>query len=184
MSELIKENQHPDFYDGIPISSEMPLGEIIKTGRQRLGLTQTELADRTGTTNADISRAENSITKKPSKDFLKAISPYTGYSYTQLLPIAGYSMLEPKEIYYNTKMEEIDYVDIIHDIYRTDADLLDCLSGLYEFVTHEDAAMLKLLLQFMRHISTSGKEVSEKKKESFSSFKSFLSTYLPVLLEA
>lgn len=184
MSKLIEENQYiTDSYDGIPVSTVPSLGDIVKTGRQRHNMTQTEFALQTGCSNADISRVENSITRKPSKDFLKAVSPYTGYSYTQLLPIAGYSVFEQGEDFYNTKLEPINYMKIIHDIYKTDADLLDCLSGLYEFVTLEDAKMLKLLLKFMRHISTSGKEVSEKKKESFSSLKVFLSAYLPVLLE-
>lgn len=181
---IIEADQHiADSYDGIPVSTVPSLGDIVKAGRQRHNMTQTEFAQQTGCSNADISRVENSITRKPSKDFLKAVSPYTGYSYTQLLPIAGYSVIEQGEEFYNTKLEPINYMKIIHDIYRTDADLLDCLSGLYEFVTLEDATMLKLLLKFMRHISTSGKEVSEKKKESFSSLKVFLSAYLPVLLE-
>lgn len=183
MGKLTEENQHVDSYDGIPVMDVPTLGDIIKEGRQRRKLTQTEFACKTNTTNADVSRAENSITKKPSKDFLKKISPYVGYSYTELLPIAGYSTTERETIYYNTQMKKIDYLDAVEDIYRADADLLEELDDLYKFATCEDTKLLKLLLKSMRRISTCGKDFSDRQKEAFLGLKGFLLSYLPTMLE-
>lgn len=183
MGKLIEESQYIDSYNGIPVKEVPILGDIIKEGRQRQGMTQTEFANITGSTNADVSRAENSVTKKPSQEFLKRISPYVGYAYTQLLPIAGYSTMEKETIYYNTQMEKIDYLDIVGDIYRADADLLDELHELYKFATCEDAKLLKLLLQSMRCISARGEEILDKRKEAFAGLKAFLLSYLPTLLE-
>lgn len=184
MDKFIEEGQQLTSCDAIPITEVPSLGDIIKDGRHRYDLTQSGLAQRTGTSNVEISRVENSFTKRPPKDFVKKISPYTGYSYTQLLPIAGYSTDDHEIVYYDTQMEKIDYLDIIQDIYRADADLLNYFAGLHEFTSLEDIKMLKLLLKLMRRISTCKEEPSNQKKESFSKFKMFLSSYLPVLLES
>ena len=183
MGKLIEENQHVDSCDGIPVMELPVLGDIIKEGRQRRKLTQTEFARKTDTTNADVSRAENYVTKKPSKDFLRKISPYVGYSYSQLLPIAGYSTTDREMIYYNTQMEKIDYLDVVEDIYRADADLLGEFDDLYEFATCEDTELLRLLLKSMRRISTCEKEFSDRQKEAFLDLKAFLLSYLPTMLE-
>lgn len=183
MNKLIEERQHLTLLDGIPITEVPSLGSIVKDGRRRYNLTQGELAQKIDTNNVEISRIESSITKRPSIDLVKKISPYTGYSFTQLLPIAGYSTDEQEIIYYDTQMEKINYLDIVQDIYRADADLLNYFADLDKFTSLEDIKMLKLLLKFMRCISTCKEEFSEKKKESFSKFKMFLSSYLPVLLE-
>lgn len=181
---FIEDRQHLTSRDKIPITEVPALGDIVKDGRRRYNLTQAELAQKTGSNNAEISRIENFITQRPSVDFVKAVSPYTGYSFTQLLPIAGYSTDEPEIVYYDTHMEQIDYLDIVQDIYRADADLLNYFDDLHEFTSLEDIKMLKLLLKFMRCLSTCKEEFSEKKKASFSTFKMFLSSYIPVLLES
>lgn len=185
MSEIVASyDQICDSDKEFPVSYIPSLGSIVKNGRTKHHLTQVELGELTNSNGADISRIEKSITKKPSREFLKAVSPYTGYSYTELLPIAGYSLTDEKKVYFNTGQQEIDYLGAVKDIYAADADLLDCFKGINEFADEEDITILKLLLKLMKQTSNGGKGCAGKKHELFSKTKLFFSAYLEALAEA
>lgn len=68
----------------------MTFGEYIKHLRNEKGLSQRDLAEKSGVSNAEISRLETGERKKPSPTVLKALHPYLGVSYEELLQRAGY----------------------------------------------------------------------------------------------
>ncbi|MGE5390477.1 MAG: helix-turn-helix domain-containing protein [Deltaproteobacteria bacterium] len=68
----------------------MSFGDFIKKMRSEQGLSQRELADKSGVSNAEISRMETGDRKKPSPNSIKAIAPFLGISYEELMVKAGY----------------------------------------------------------------------------------------------
>ena len=68
----------------------MKFGEYLRELRRKKGLTQKELADMSGFSNAEISRIESGDRQKPSPIILKALAPCLGVSYEELLKQAGY----------------------------------------------------------------------------------------------
>jgi len=68
----------------------MSFGHYLKRLRQSKGLTQKELAELSGFSNAEISKIESGERKKPSPDLLKAVAPYLDVPYEVLMTKAGY----------------------------------------------------------------------------------------------
>lgn len=68
----------------------MSLGEFLKQLRIENNMSQRDLAEKSGISNAEISRIESGERKKPSHVALKAFAPYLGVSYEELLKKAGY----------------------------------------------------------------------------------------------
>ena len=68
----------------------MTFGEYLKELRKSKGLTQKELAELSGFSNAEISKIESGVRKKPSPDLLKAIAPHLEVPYELLMSKAGY----------------------------------------------------------------------------------------------
>lgn len=68
----------------------MNLGDYLKEKRKEKGLSQRKLAELSGVSNTEISRLESGDRQNPSPKTLKAISPYLGVSYSELLKEAGY----------------------------------------------------------------------------------------------
>jgi transcriptional regulator with XRE-family HTH domain len=68
----------------------MTFGEYLKELRKSKDLTQKELAELSGFSNAEISKIESGDRKKPSPDLLKAIAPHLEVPYELLMSKAGY----------------------------------------------------------------------------------------------
>jgi len=68
----------------------MKFGEYLKELRVKKGLTQKELAEMTGFSNAEISRIESGDRRKPSPVILKALASCLDIAYEELLKQAGY----------------------------------------------------------------------------------------------
>lgn len=68
----------------------MTFGEYLKELRKSKGLTQKELAELSGFSNAEISKIESGDRKKPSPDLLKAIARHLEVPYELLMSKAGY----------------------------------------------------------------------------------------------
>jgi transcriptional regulator with XRE-family HTH domain len=68
----------------------MKFGEYLKELRRNKGLTQKELAELSGFSNAEISKIESGERKKPSPDLLKAMAPHLDTPYEVLMNRAGY----------------------------------------------------------------------------------------------
>lgn len=86
----------------------MNFGEYIKCLRNEKELSQRDLAEKSGVSNAEISRLETGERKKPSPTVLKALHPYLGVSYEDLLQRAGY--IE----------ERIDHPGYTENLYKDD----------------------------------------------------------------
>lgn len=65
------------------------LGREIRKGRQRLGLSQTELGDRVGRGHAQISNLERGITERPPAELLTALATELGDDPERYLRLAG-----------------------------------------------------------------------------------------------
>lgn len=95
----------------------MNFGEYIKELRNDKALSQRELSEKSGVSNAEISRIESGERKKPSPHALKALAPFLGVSYEQLLQKAGYIS------------EIVDHKGFTENIYRDQAgNLIDILT--------------------------------------------------------
>jgi transcriptional regulator with XRE-family HTH domain len=68
----------------------MTFGEYLKQLRNEKKISQRELAEMSGISNAEISRIETGERKKPSHLTLKAIAPFLGIAYEELLRQAGF----------------------------------------------------------------------------------------------
>lgn len=68
----------------------MNFGDYLKDRRKEIGLSQRQLSELSGVSNTEISRLESGYRQNPSPKILKAIAPYLGVSYSDLLKEAGY----------------------------------------------------------------------------------------------
>lgn len=104
----------------------MTFGEYIKSLRTANGLSQRELAEKAGISNAEISRIETGERKKPSPLTLKAMYEYLGVPYEELLQKAGYieEIVEHEGYTENLYKDENGFlVDIVRrakDMYEKD----------------------------------------------------------------
>jgi len=68
----------------------MEIGKYISNLRNEKELSQRKLAELSGISNTEISRIESGERKKVSPEILKALAPYLGVSYENLMEVAGY----------------------------------------------------------------------------------------------
>lgn len=68
----------------------MNFSEYLKQIRLEKSISQRELAEKSGISNAEISRIESGARQKPSPDALKALAPILGVEYEDLMDKAGY----------------------------------------------------------------------------------------------
>lgn len=122
-----KSHHNTEWIQSLPL---LTIDRIVKNGRIRNHMSKTELALKTGLSPTMIYRLESGQTKKPSKDVLRVLAPYTGISYTKLLVIAGYGDVYGQEVYYSKSGTMIPSQEAIADIYAADADLLETMLGL------------------------------------------------------
>lgn len=104
----------------------MTFGEYIKNLRNEIGLSQRDLAAKSNVSNAEISRIETGERKNPSPIVLKAIAPFLGVAYEELLKKAGYieEVIDHKGFTENIYKDEagnlIDITKQIKDMYEKD----------------------------------------------------------------
>ncbi len=70
------------------------LGNLIKSRREELSMTQRDLAKMTGTNNATISRIESGEIIKPDSSILYELSSALKLDYLFLLSLAGYISID------------------------------------------------------------------------------------------
>lgn len=125
----------------------MDFGEYVKKLRTEMHLSQRDLSEKSGVSNAEISRIESGERKKTSPTVIKAIAPFLGISYEDLMVQAGY----------------IDH-DIDNDLFEGDSRILfdifrrakhiaeidEELIGIFERVVDkfppEDIRLMKMIL--------------------------------------
>ena len=89
----------------------MTFGQYLKDLRKQTSISQRELAEKSGISNAEISRIETGDRQKPAPDALKAIAPVLGVQYEELLEKAGY--LSNHSYINEVKESETTFIDII-----------------------------------------------------------------------
>jgi len=133
------------------MTENISLGEYIRSLREAKGLSQRELADKSGLSNAEISRMESGERKKPSITTIRAVSPHLGIGYTDLLLKAGYidsiaSDAVPGTTYLDSDSAPVDIVSLAKDVYRVDPDLMKTVKAAAVSAKPTEIAMIKKFL--------------------------------------
>lgn len=90
----------------------MSFGTYLKQLRKEKPISQRELADKAGISNAEISRIETGDRLKPSPNVLRAIAPILGVPYEELMVKAGYLNNRTLFVSEYRKAEE-NFIDIV-----------------------------------------------------------------------
>lgn len=106
----------------------MAFGTYLRNLRKEKGLSQRRLAELAKVSNTEISRLESGERQKPSPLILKAIAPYLGVSFSELMKEAGYieEVVEHKgyteSIFYDEKGRIIDIEQLAKEMYQKDSE--------------------------------------------------------------
>lgn len=129
----------------------MKFGDYLKELRKTKGITQKELADLSGFSNAEISKIESGDRKKPSPDLLKAIAPHLDTPYEVLMTKAGY--LE-EVVNHNSYTEYIfkdddgtlaDIVRRVREMQEADSDWANIAYRVSRELSQEDVDAIKAI---------------------------------------
>ena len=141
----------------------MLFGDYMRNLRSEQGLSQRDLADRSGVSNAEISRLESGGRKNPSPKVLQALAPYLGIAYEELMFRAGYiqETVEhagyTEQIYRDEQGNIIDVNRFVKAMFDSDSDWANLAyrvssSGLTEAEMELIKAQTKSLLdQFLKN---------------------------------
>ena len=172
--------------DNLVVTPIPTLADLIKNRREEKNMTQSALASAANLQPAELSRLENGITKKPSKEVLKKLSPLLGISFSQLLIFAGYSCIIDDEQFFDKEGNLICSREILRNIYSADYQLLLALQNI-NMLSQEDVVLLTDQILLMKKLSsiqshkTSNRYLSEIVKQ-FEITKDFLSKQLKQIL--
>lgn len=143
----------------------MSFGDFLKNLRNENNMSQRELSEKSGISNAEISKIESGERKKPCPMALKAFAPCLGVSYEELLKQAGYieEIVEhegfTENIYKDENGHLIDIVRRAKDMYEKNSDWVNLAyrvtaSDLSEAEVEIIKAQTELLLnQFLKNKS-------------------------------
>lgn len=160
--------------DGLGFVTILSLSEQIKNVRKRLGMSQREFAKELGITQAQLCRLETKPNTRPTRKTLKALVPYLGKSYSELLAGAGYSgNVHVNEEFYDKSGDPINIMKIMEELFQTDPELIGYLNGISYYGTQENLEVLKIMLQTMKKIE-GGEEESDLMKKSFQYLKEYI----------
>lgn len=105
----------------------MSFGSYLKSLREQNNFSQRDLAEKSGVSNAEISRLETGGRKKPSPIVLKALAPCLGVAYAELMQQAGYTeetVDHPgytENLYRNENGQLVDIITRAKDMYKKDS---------------------------------------------------------------
>lgn len=132
----------------------MTFGEYIKELRVKKNLSQRDLAEMSGISNAEISRMETGDRKKPSPKSIKAIAPCLGAAHEDLMEKAGYlEKVIPRGSFEDVVWEDQEgnpvdtFRRMAENITRRDSDILSILDRALDKSTDQDIDTIKKLLQ-------------------------------------
>lgn len=132
----------------------MKFGEFLKNLRKEKGLSQRQLADLCNISNTEISRIESGKRQKPSPNILKAIAPYLGISYGELMTKAGYieetiDHEKYTELIFRTEDGEFaDTLKMAKNIHNKDSELLTIMNRVTSELPTEDITAIKEFANF------------------------------------
>ena len=90
----------------------MDVGNYIKELRNKKSISQRQLAELSGISNAEISRIETGERQKPSPDVLRKLAPHLEVPYESLMQSAGY-INERSVIFAESREAEEKFISII-----------------------------------------------------------------------
>lgn len=105
----------------------MSFGSYLKNLRDQNSLSQRDLSDKSGISNAEISRLETGGRKKPSPLVLKSLAPHLGVLYEELMQQAGYieETIEhhgyTENLYRDDNGQLVDIITRAKDMYEKDS---------------------------------------------------------------
>jgi len=131
----------------------MTFGEYIKDLRTKKNLSQRDMAEMSGVSNAEISRLETGDRKKPSPLVIKAIAPCLGVSNEDLMEKAGYiEKIIPRGGFEDILWEDKDGTPVdtfrrqAKNISRRDNELISILDRAVNKSSDQDIDTIKKLL--------------------------------------
>lgn len=160
------------------------LGATVRLLRERTGLTQTQLGDRSSLSAAEISKLENGSRKKVPNETLVKISPHLNVSVDYLLASCLADCKSDHEHFYNFEGEEIDLYKISKNLYSIDSELL-LLMSTTDFLSDKDfIKFLKFWIKANRalKISTENKRANVFRK-MFDDLKTYCLGFLQIITE-
>lgn len=131
----------------------MAFCDVLRTLRERQGLSMRQLAEKSGVSAAEISRIESGFRQKPSPDLLRALAPALGVPYNTLMVEAGYleRVVEhaghSEHLFHDEDGALADVYSHSRAINEKDQDLLRVMSRAAGELTPEDLTALKAVIQ-------------------------------------
>src|SRR5690554_1170183 len=110
------------------------LGKLIRTQREKSGLSQRRLAELVNISNTEISRIESGERKRPAPFILKRIAPHIGVNYKELLEAAGYDELFVEQNSMVAKEDSLAYVNAVKDFSNLTPEEQEKLKTFKEFL--------------------------------------------------
>ncbi|MGI6570147.1 MAG: helix-turn-helix domain-containing protein [Caldicoprobacterales bacterium] len=132
-------------------AKSVEFGKYLKALRKERGVSQRELAELSGFSNAELSKIESGDRKKPSPALLKAIAPHLNTSYETLMKKAGY--LE-EVIHHSGYTEHVfkdddgrlaDIVKKAREMQENDSDWVNIAYRVSKELSREDMAAIKAI---------------------------------------
>ncbi|NTW70643.1 MAG: helix-turn-helix domain-containing protein [Eubacteriaceae bacterium] len=131
----------------------MNFGAYLRDLRSRAGLTQRDLMNLSGISNAEISRIESGDRQKPSPVVLKALAPHIRVSYEDLMEAAGYI----EQVIERGSFEDVVWSDTlgvtvdtfrrqVKHIVEKDPELISILDRAVDNTSEQDIETVKKLL--------------------------------------
>ncbi len=133
----------------------MTIGEYIKILRKEKGLSQRSLGELANVSNTEISRIESGERINPSPEILKALAPYLGVDYLDLMRKANYlEEVIDHENYTETifRDDEGNLADIVRkakNIIEKDQELFTIMTRATDELSKEDLDKIKEYAELM-----------------------------------
>lgn len=127
----------------------MLIGEYVKSLRKEKGLSQRSLGELANVSNTEISRIESGERQKPAPDILKALAPYLGVEYLDLMEKANYITEAidhekyTEHIFRDDDGSLADTIRIAKNIKEKDNELFVIMNRVTEELTQNDIEKIK-----------------------------------------
>lgn len=131
----------------------MTFGEYLKSLRKKAGITQRDLTNASGVSNAEVCRLETGERQKPAPSILKALAEPLNTTYEDLMEKAGYiEKTVPRGNYEDVVWQQDDgaFVDTyrraVKNIVAKDSELISILDRALDKSSAKDIETIKKLL--------------------------------------
>lgn len=140
------------------------IGDYIRSLRLKKGITQRDLANRSGLSASEICKIETGSRNKPAVEALRAIAPVLGVTLQDLLYRSGYidDVVDDQELTQKTYIDSMGntmkMTYLIDSIYHADVDLLPLLKIVTDRLDKKNIRVLKGLFKTLSMDSVTEEE--------------------------